>query len=232
MKKNYYMPADDAGRQLWLSNFASKITTYGNTLTVTLAEITSVQNDSAYFAYVFDMVNKYKENVKQRVTYKNLLMLGDSHQAPIGGLPANPTLGVAPTAVAAGIFKRIALLVQRIKNSPLYTTAIGNDLGIIGADNIIDTNALKPIITVLLQAHHPLLKWSKNQMQGIRIYADRDGTGYKYLATDTQPNYLDTATLPDAGTSAVWKYKTIYILHDEEVGSFSDDITVTVSGVI
>ena len=38
--------------------------------------------------------------------------------------------------------------------------------------------------------------------------------------------YLDTATLPAPGAGAVWRYKAIYRLHDEQVGQWSDSISV------
>ena len=44
------------------------------------------------------------------------------------------------------------------------------------------------------------------------------------------PDYLDTAALPAAGTSAVWKYKAIYRLNDEQVGQWSDIASISVMG--
>jgi len=38
------------------------------------------------------------------------------------------------------------------------------------------------------------------------------------------------AALPAAGASALWKYKAIYRLHDEQVGQWSDVITTMVAG--
>lgn len=42
--------------------------------------------------------------------------------------------------------------------------------------------------------------------------------------------YLDTAPLPAPGASAVWKYKAIYRLRDEQVGHWSDVASVSVMG--
>jgi hypothetical protein len=38
--------------------------------------------------------------------------------------------------------------------------------------------------------------------------------------------------LPALGTSAVWKYRASYIFNDEEVGVYSDEISVTVSSMV
>ena len=66
-------------------------------------------------------------------------------------------------------------------------------------------------------------------MDGLEIWGDR-GTGFAFLALDTIPDYLDTAPLPAAGTSAVWKCKAIYRLNDEQVGQWSDGVSVSVMG--
>jgi len=66
--------------------------------------------------------------------------------------------------------------------------------------------------------------------EGIDIYVDRqDGAGFVFLATDTKPNYLDTVVLPEGVESAVYEYKAIYRIDDEQVGQFSDPIRVTVT---
>ncbi len=112
-------------------------------------------------------------------------------------------------------------LVARIKNHPGYTEAIGQDLAIIGAEQTVDPGAMKPALKLTLAAGHPNVGWKKQGMDGLEIHVDR-GAGFGFLAIDTVPDYLDTAALPAAGASAVWKYKAIYRLGDEEVGQWSD----------
>ncbi|MEI6336175.1 MAG: hypothetical protein WCS87_16570 [Methylococcaceae bacterium] len=45
-----------------------------------------------------------------------------------------------------------------------------------------------------------------------------------------QPNTTDNTLLPASGATAIWKYKAIYRLHDEQVGQWSDMISVMVGG--
>lgn len=109
---------------------------------------------------------------------------------------------------------------MHIKKHPNYTDAIGQDLGIIGAEQVIDYNSLKPILILTLQAGHPNVGWLKQGMDGLEILVDRgDGKGFVFLAFDTIPDYLDTAPLPAPGTSAVWKYKAISRLADDRSAS-------------
>lgn len=82
-----------------------------------------------------------------------------------------------------------------------------------------------------MKAGQPNVKWKKNGMQGIHLYADRgDGKGYSFFVTDTHPDYLDSYPLPAAGQAALWKYKAIHIDNDEETGQISDELSVSVSG--
>jgi hypothetical protein len=45
------------------------------------------------------------------------------------------------------------------------------------------------------------------------------GTGTQLLAVDTNPNYTDTASLPDAPTK--WKYRAIWMRDGEMIGQWS-----------
>ncbi|MCX7110112.1 MAG: hypothetical protein NTX45_08280 [Proteobacteria bacterium] len=73
--------------------------------------------------------------------------------------------------------------------------------------------------------------WTKGKASAIEIWVDRnDGNGFVFLIINTEPNTTDTTPLPAPGTSAVWNYKAIYRLHDEQVGQWSDVVSVTVGG--
>jgi hypothetical protein len=69
----------------------------------------------------------------------------------------------------------------------------------------------------------------KQGMASVEIQADR-GTGFVFLAIDTIPNYTDTAPMPAAGQSVLWKYKAIYRQGDDRVGQWSDVVSIPVAG--
>ncbi|MBI3418178.1 MAG: hypothetical protein HY043_23050 [Verrucomicrobia bacterium] len=226
MAKAPFMPKDDPGKCQLLSNIAQKLPGYSATVGVTAAEVAATTADNAFFAYICDAKNQYAQKALDWTAYKNNARDG----TVLGALPAAPTLGPAPALVPPNIFGRLAALVARVKKHPGYTDAIGQDLGLIGAEQTVDLNSMKPILDLTLQAGHPNIGWTKQGMDGLEIWVDR-GTGtFTFLAIDTIPDYLDTAALPAAGTSAVWKYKAIYRLHDEQVGQWSDVISVSVMG--
>ena len=140
-----------------------------------------------------------------------------------------PSLGNAPAVVAPGIFGRATALVARIKTAPGYTESIGQALQIIGAEHPIDPTTLKPVLDVELDAGQVCIGWLKQGMDSLELWVDR-GTGFVFLAIDTIPNYTDTAAMPPAGQSALWKYKGIYIQADQRVGQWSDVVSIPVAG--
>ena len=88
---------------------------------------------------------------------------------------------------------------------------------------------MKPILKTEMLGGHPVIKWTKGHADSLDIHVNRnDGAGFIFLATDTQPDYVDTTPLP-AG-SASWDYKAIYSIADEIVGHFSDVVQVSVRG--
>ena len=228
MPKGPAIPKDDLGKCQWLSNLSSKLPAHAATVGVTPAEVTSTQADNLYFTWVCKAKDFYSTATQQWTAYKNAAREGTG--VTLGDLPAAPNLGGVPDPVAPGIFTRAAALAGRIKKHSGYTEAIGQNLGIIGADQTVDLTAMKPVLTLTLQAGHPNVGWTKQGMGALEIWVDR-GTGtFAFLALDSEPDYLDTAPLPAPGTSAVWKYKAIYRLHDEQVGQWSDVASISVMG--
>ena len=115
---------------------------------VTPGEVTQTTADAAYFSFVVDAHNQHTKTTRDWTAYKTALRSGTT----IGAMPTTPALGVPPTAVPAGIFSRVSALAARIKKHPAYTEAIGQDLGIIGAEQTVDPTVMKPILDLSLQA--------------------------------------------------------------------------------
>ena len=224
MSKNTYLPTTDGDRVIWLNNFASKFNPLAVSLGFVAADATAVTNDAAMFAYLIGQVETFTTAKEQRVQYKNLIREGPIGKAG-GSVPSGPVVPAAPTVVAPGIFPRIAQMVQRIKNYPAYTEAIGRDLGIIGAEETTDYNTMKPVIKLMSIAGQVEVQWNKGKADAVRIESDK-GTGWQFLAVDSVPNYTDTTPI---AAPAVWKYRAIYIVADELVGQWSDVVSINVA---
>src|ERR1043165_9818842 len=212
---------------LELQTFCSKIDTYTATLGLVAGEVTAVKNDLKLYAYVLQEENVYETYFHNWVQYKLLLRYGHGTDV-LGAIPAPPALPLPlPTVTTANMQKRFADLIQKCVQSSNFTNAIGEDLGIIAPATPFDPSTGKPVIKIVAgSAGHPRIIWKKGKFQGVNVYKNT-GTGYIKLDFDDRPDYIDKSDLPALGTSAVWKYKLIYVFNSEEVGEFSDEVVVT-----
>lgn len=129
----------------------------------------------------------------------------------------------------AGIFIRLRRLVQNIKSNSNYNESIGNDLGVIGAELDRSTLEMKPVLKIIMVAGKPEIIWKKGNADSIDLYVDRnDGKSFDYLTNDAIPNYTDNTQLTEGMNINEWKYKGIFRVKDEQVGEFSDVISVMV----
>ena len=238
-----FIKSSDSEFGLQLENFRSKLPGYATALGVTVEEIDTVNADTNYYLSVLLAQTNFQTYAESVTNYKDLLRYGNGNEvlgqfpkvpkAPVNG-GGDPTVASASPApmVAANVQERFSKLVQRIKGSPNYNKTIGEDLGIEGTETPFNPETGKPEIkTTYSSGGHPVLKWKKGKFQGLEVWKNT-GTGWTKLDTDTCPDYTDKTELPPVGQTAVWKYKMIYLYKDAQVGQWSDEATVTVSGSI
>lgn len=226
---NSYLPVGDMNIANWYANFSSKMNSiYGFGLDFTPAELSSIQNDST--ALSNSVLNK--ENLRQSAlattAYVRMLMRS-SQQTTIGQMPVAPSLLPMPANMLNGILNRLAIYVNRIKHHAGYTTAMGQDLGIIAPPDTFDPATAKPGLTIRLSGGYPVVKWKRGKADGVYLYADRrDGNGFVLINKFIRTEYVDIEPLPPNTFSVNWDYKARYMIDDDEIGLFSDVVTINV----
>lgn len=224
-----FLPVTDSDKAVWLNNFAAKLGTYAAAVNVTAAEVTATQKDAAFFQYIINLQEVYKQTLQNITAYKNLLRHASGQQHLSATVPALPTLAAAPPAVPEGVFDRVSKLAARIKASTSYTDNMGSDLGIIAPSSNFNTDALQPDIKVKLDAGRPHLRWTKGDADALDLYADRnDGAGFVLQGRLMRPEYIDTHDLAAGKVIDEWHYKAIYVIADQPVGQYSPAISITV----
>ncbi len=212
-----------------LKNFASKLVTYKTVLGITDAELVEAAADALFYDYVLqtDMeVETFAHNYKN---YKNTARYGSKNTTTLGALPTLTAFVAPPTTVGGNIQSRFSQKAAKAKTSPNYTEAIGKDLDIEAAATTFNPTAGKPTFTLNLNANHPEIHFIKGKYNGVAIYKDA-GDGYHFIDKAFYAVYIDKSALPAAGKSAIWKYKLIYLYHDAETGSMSDEASIAMVG--
>ncbi len=226
MSKRYYLPGNLEAFVFWLSNFILKLKPLATLLGVSPRELEQTEADHKFVSFACDAKNQYAAKAKDLTAFCNILQKGGQDLV----LPQSVQLPEAPPMVPAGVADRVTGLVHRIKHHPAYNDAIGHDLGIIGPEQSVDFNSVKPQVRVSLQDGRPVLRWKKNRLDGAELIVDRGSGTFERLAVCTKPRFTDQAPLPSPGTGAVWKYKVIYRDNDKPVGQWSDIASVGVFG--
>lgn len=227
MSKNY-VQSNDVSFASQLRNFYLKLITYATLLGFSHEEIDEAKADSTLWDFLVDADNKAEKFARDYKQTKNLLRYGKGNEIS-NTLPQMPDLGTPPVMVSENIQYRFTQKANKAKASANYTTAIGVDLGIEATQQTFDPTQGKPNLSTYLNAGHPELEYKKGKYGGIAIYKD-SGMGYSLLTRAFMSHYTDKSPLPEVGTTQLWKYKAIYLWHDEEVGSWSDDISIAVIG--
>ncbi|HUM52704.1 MAG TPA: hypothetical protein PK431_12855 [Chitinophagales bacterium] len=225
--KQHFMPSNDAGKELWLKNFAAKLSVYAAKYNLTEEEVADMVKSALYFTYLLDYKNQYNDYVRKLTDFKNEIR---SHSNNITSVPPDaPEFVTVPELVKPGIFVRANSLAKRIKGHVNYTTADGNDLNIESTAIVQpDVDSMKPELKIkLVQGGHPQLNWKKNGMDALEIHVDRDGEGFFFLDIDMKPNFVDEMQLPE--TPEIWRYKAIYKRDNKYTGQWSDIISVVVA---
>ena len=108
---------------------------------------------------------------------------------------------------------------------------MGELLRIEGAEDTTDLNAMKPNLTATdLGGGKIQLAYNKYKTNGVNIYSKREGEDdFSFLARSTVSPYVDNRPGANPGKAEIRKYKAVYVLGDNEIGQFSDQINIALT---
>lgn len=203
MPKKDFIPGPDDQFGTWHDRYTAAASSIGATLDITPADIAAVNADN--------------------LNYHN--RINASAGADAAAQQATRDKDTARAAIETNARK----MAKRLKLHANYTDALGEQLGIVGAD---DTTALanaKPKIKAKAMPHGVVeIGWSKGKADGVNLYSQRgDDPAFVFLARDTASPYVDNRPLVVSGKPEQRQYKAICVADDQEVGQFSDEVVVT-----
>ena len=230
MAKQYFLPNSLDGKAAAFEQLRDNIAPYTATFGLAAADITQQAADATYFRDALNFATTMSAAGPQWTAWKGILLTGT-----VGSEPAIPAKRAGfPPAVPPGILTRFLLLVNAIKNHKSYTPAIGQILGLEGAQQTApDLTTIQPAIDATISGNHVAIGWgwagNSAYLDLLEIQVDRgDGKDFNLLIYDTTPGYNDTAPFPAAPVK--WTYKAIYRVGDAQVGVWSNLVSITVGG--
>ena len=232
MKRQAYYPSRIADQIQWLENFRSKIPGYLATLGLDSTEVSAIVNACRFLIYVYSQwlvaVRAFGPAATDAI---DLLLSGTG--TSVVALPTfiAPSLPQGVFSVAPGMLTRLFLFVQKIKDATAYTPVIGEDLGIIGAEDAASHPV--PVFSLdLLQGigvQTVRISFFKYTHQGAYIEGRRGGGPWEFLGIDTESPYVDERPLLVAGQPEVREYRLRYWDKGTPNGDWSDTAKMTVA---
>jgi hypothetical protein len=222
-----WLPRKQNQRLVWFQNFASKLGGYVGVAGVTPADVASTLADLAAYQWLVLTSSALRTDLKSLNSYKRLLTLGK--RASTGGTyPAAPVLPPPPAVqVLPGIFARLGMLVERMKNTDGYNAAMGENLGIEPPERSDDFGTPRLKVEALADGT-VRLKYFKGRANGVVIERQRgDETGWAEIARDLFPPFIDRDPPLEPGRPEVRRYRIRYLKRDEPVGDRSAEVSVT-----
>jgi hypothetical protein len=226
---NSAIPRDDAGRLSLLRHLNATLPGMADLLGVPADLLARLDQATASFGFALDYQTALKNAAEGAVALKLAVRDG-----PVtGALAVHPV--TLPTPPAGPLFEDVysflVELIAFIKAQTHYTDAIGQTLNILALKApAVDLDSVQPVLSYKFVNDQPYLDWAKAGMEALEIEADR-GNGFTLMTIDSHPGHLDTAPLPPAGTTALWRYRGIYRQKDQRVGQWSAVLEVAVKGV-
>ncbi len=237
-RKKFFLPKGDIELISWLNAFSSKISAYAAKYNLTPQEVMKVQKGAAFLVYWITTASQMKATAQKITAYKNEVRDGHKNNA-VSVAPTDITFS-PPEDAGPGVVPFVLKIAGRIKKHQAYSIADGKNLGLEGTEQLPDLVAAVPAFKIKLHNGHPKLIWKKGIFDGVKIKVNRQynlqaspsgNSGFELLAIDMQPDFIDVHPLPVFGQSAVWAYVMIYIKGDKEVGNWSGEQMITVTGM-
>lgn len=165
----------------------------------------------------------------------NLKLLTDALRSSM--VAADNAIALARQAVAEKNANRQRVVnefraeIRRVKAHAGYNESIGKQLGIEGSLVISDLDNLAPALTTVDKTGGKVvLSFAKRDSDGINLYCQRENDiDWVLLGRATQSPFTDNRPLLQAGKPELRRYSAVFMLHDQEVGNFSDDAVISCS---
>lgn len=212
-----------------LDKFATELPNHKAALGFSDPEVAEAVADAAFMKWTVKKDSIMEDYAHSFKTFKHNARYGKT--AATLAPPAMPVIDAMPTAVKDGIQARFVKKANKAKAATGATADILQALGIASSGSSTArtaSDADTPDLKVTLNAGYPQLSFHLLGYEAVNIYKDA-GMGYQLLKTAHRSPVQD-AQLPAVGVAANYKYKAIYVSHDEETGTMSAEVSVAVVG--
>jgi len=223
-----WLPDREAERLIWIQNAALKLNVWVGTAGIVAADVTFANGVRDSYLWIInrsEQINTVKQDINE---WKRIFSDGPIG-TPLGAFPVAPVYPAVPPLFTptGGMFDQIVAIMERIRNTVGFTTAIGEDLGIMPPAGGVPLG--DPVLELIALPNSDVrVNWAKRSADGLLVESQRAGEAtWTVLGTDNNSPYLDARPPLVAGQPEVRRYRGRYIVNDDPVGNYSAVASVT-----
>ena len=196
MKKTFY-PAKDAALLVWVTNYKEKIGLFATELGMTQEEVDEE----------IKKCNRIIDAIKNANAQRNLLRSATDVKLKVNEIDGG----------------QLRIDIARHKTAKLYTSAIGNELDIIGSETVFNPNEYKPKLLIETSGLDIQIRFKKLGVQGINIYKRKKGIeSWQLLSRTTKSPYEFRPVLENPSQPEQWEFRAFGVIKDKEIGLASN----------
>lgn len=223
------LPRTEDGKKSWAENIILKFPSLAEALGFTVEDEKELLDLLRMLIFSITAVQSANAEAKAWTAFKKQVLNG----IPDGGAPLSMPVTTLPAAPAVpvepGVIPRLREIIRRIKAHKAYTDAIGEQLQIdgSGADNFNPAEG-KPSFKASVSPGKVTHEWAKGNFDGVVVESQRGAeTAFTFLDKDFTSPFEDRRPNLVAGQPETRRYRMIYLLDDEIVGTYSDEVVIT-----
>jgi len=202
MPKGDFLPHSDRDYLAWHDNFVAQLTTHRDQARVTETELAEHVSDN--------------QELHAKLSALDIAAAAHRHAT------------AEKDSIREASEARVRASARRLKVQTEYTHALGALLAIEGAEITTDLSSAKPALTGIDHTGGVVvLSFNKLSSQGVNIYCQREGdTDWVLLGYAASSPFTDSRPLLVAGKPELRRYCAVFVMKQEEVGRFSDEVVV------
>ncbi len=225
-----YLPLKETELDAWLLNFSTKLDASGDQHGFSADEIKRIKDDYSVLHSLVQGSETIRVNQSEYIAYKKIILFGGATDPtpifPAMTLPTAPNVNVG---IMAGIVERTRAFVKRLKASPNYNEAVGQDFQVINptTDKFIAANA-KPVLKIKASANSLVeISFVKGESDGIELEIQRGSeTSWTRIGKFIKTPAEDETPTITPNTPEVRRYRGRFLDGNKPVGQFSDIGTI------
>lgn len=223
-----FIPQGNNERIAWSLNFEDKFLSIAPSVGFSTAEAEALVKDAIMMRFVIENGITAQAYSKASNSFKYDMLNGVENGASEPVMPLLNSTEPPAAFVDSGIIDRLSKAMARVKTAAGYNDGIGDILLINGAEKESDISPFeKPLGKAYAMPNMVRIDWTKGKFDGVIVEGQRgDETVWQRLDRDTRSPFDDERPNAVPGKPEERRYRLIYFLNDEIVGTYSDVIIV------